>query len=159
MRRNVIETVMGAVVLVVAAFFLFFSYSTANLRTVDGYSVIAKFDRVDGLSPGTDVRLSGIKVGTVAEQSLDPQTYLAVVRMTIDPSVRLPADSSAEIVSDGLLGGKYMALVPGGAEETIPEGGEIRYTQSPVSLEQLIGKFMFSSESGEDDKAGSGNLQ
>lgn len=156
MRRNVIETVMGAVVLIVAGLFLFFSYSTAQLRSVDGYAVIAKFDRIDGLALGSDVRISGIKVGTVHSQRLDPETFLAEVSMSIDPSVKLPRDSSAEIVSESLLGGKYMAIVPGGSEDLLEEGGEIRFTQSPVSLEQLIGKFMFSTPGGEGEADGQG---
>lgn len=157
MNRNIIETVMGAVVLVVAALFLFFSYSTAQLRSVDGYTVRAKFDRIDGLALGSDVRISGIKVGTVNDQRLDPETFLAEVSMSIDPSVELPKDSSAEIVSESLLGGKYMAIVPGGDDEVLAEGDEIRFTQSPVSLEQLIGKFMFSPPADEAPSGAAGS--
>lgn len=152
MRRNVIETVMGAVVLLVAGLFLFFSYASSGVRSVDGYHVSAKFSRVDGLAPGADVRLSGIKVGTVTGQALDPKTYLAVVDMTIDRSIALPVDSSAEIVSEGLLGGRYMALVPGGAERMLKDGDVIQYTQSPVSLEQMIGQLIFSNQSGKSDE-------
>lgn len=157
MRRNAIETVMGAVVLIVAGLFLFFSYTSSGVRAIDGYTVTAKFDRVDGLAVGGDVRLSGIRVGTVTEQTLDPETYLAVVRMSIDPAVRLPKDSSAEIVSAGLLGERYLALVPGGAEEMIPDGGTILYTQSPVSLENLIGQLIFSNQSNRTDGQTGGN--
>ena len=144
MQHNLIETVMGAVVLVVAALFLFFSYTASGRRAVDGYSVTANFERVDGISVGSDVRLAGIKIGTVSDQRLDPKTYLATVRMSIDRSIKLPTDSSAEIVSSGLLGEKYMALVPGGAAETLSDGGHIRYTQAPVSLEAMIGQLIFS---------------
>ena len=80
MSRNAVETVMGAVVLVVAALFLFFAYTRTQTHTVTGYEVSARFDRVDGLRTGGDVRISGIKVGTVTSQSLDAQTFLAVVR-------------------------------------------------------------------------------
>ncbi|EKE08872.1 MAG: Acetyl-CoA carboxylase subunit A [uncultured bacterium] len=95
---------------------------------------------------GSDVRLSGVKVGTIKDLHLDPESYLAVVYLTLEPQVVLPKDSSAEIVSEGLLGGKYLALVPGGDEETIGPGGEIVYTQSAVSLEALIGKFIFNAQ-------------
>ena len=156
MQRNVIETVMGAVVLVVAGLFLFFSYRSSGIGEVAGYTVLAKFERVDGLSVGSDVRLSGIKVGTITDQTLDPKTFLAVVRMGIDKSFKLPADSSAEIVSSGLLGEKYLALVPGGAAEMIPDGGEIRYTQAPVSLENLIGKLIFSNDPNKPGGEGQG---
>lgn len=144
MRGNVVEALLGAVVLVVAAGFLVFAYSSTEVGSVAGYEVSAKFDRVDGLAVGSDVRLGGIKIGTIVGQTLEPDTYLAIVRMSIDPAIRLPTDSSAEIVSDGLLGGRYLSLVPGGAEEMLATGDEIRFTQSPVSLESLIGRLIFS---------------
>ena len=153
MGGNLVETMIGAVVLVVAGVFLVFAYGRADVGAIAGYEVFAKFERVDGLSAGSDVRMSGIKIGTVIEQTLDSADYLAVVRLSIDPNIKLPEDSSAEIVSDGLLGTKYMSLVPGGADEIIDAGGEIRFTQSSVSLEQLIGKFMFSG----DDKGEAAN--
>ena len=145
MRGNVVEALLGAVVLVVAAGFLVFAYSSDRGGLGRGLrEVSAKFDRVDGLVVGSDVRLGGIKIGTIVDQTLEPDTYLAVVRMSIDPDIRLPTDSSAEIVSDGLLGGRYLSLVPGGAEEMLAMGDEIRFTQSPVSLESLIGRLIFS---------------
>jgi phospholipid/cholesterol/gamma-HCH transport system substrate-binding protein len=144
MRGNVIETVMGAVVLVAAALFLVFAYKTSQLRAVSGYQVNAEFSRVDGIRQGSDVRISGIKIGSVVAEELDPKTFLANVRMSIDPSVQLPDDTVAEIISAGLLGDKYMSLVPGGSDKVIPAGGKITYTQSSVSLENLIGQMMFS---------------
>ncbi len=144
MRGNVIETVMGAVVLVVAALFLVFAYKTSQLRAVSGYEVNAEFSRVDGIRQGSDVRISGIKIGSVVAEELDPKTFLAKVRMSIDPVVTLPDDTVAEIISAGLLGDKYMSLVPGGSDKVIPPGGKITYTQSSVSLENLIGQMMFS---------------
>ena len=149
MGGNVVETLIGAVVLAVAVAFLTFEYGRADVGAVTGYEVVARFERIDGLSAGSDVRMSGIKIGTITDQSLDKEDYLAVVRMSIDPQVKLPEDSSAEVVSDGLLGSKYMSLVPGGADDMIEAGGEIKFTQSSVSLEALIGKFMFSSDEGE----------
>ena len=144
MRGNVIETVMGAVVIAVAALFMVFAYKTSQLRTVSGYEVSADFSRVDGIRLGSDVRISGIKIGSVVAEVLDPKTFLANVRMSIDPSVQLPDDTVAEIISAGLLGDKYMSLVPGGSDKVIPPGGKITYTQSSVSLENLIGQMMFS---------------
>ena len=134
-----------------AAGFLVFAYSSTDVAPVEGYELNAKFDRVDGLTVGSDVRLGGIKIGTIVDQMLEPDTYLAVVRMSIDPQIRLPADSSAEIVSDGLLGGRYLSLVPGGAEEMLSAGGQIRFTQSPVSLENLVGRLLFSQDEPEDE--------
>ena len=144
MRGNVIETVMGAVVIAVAALFMVFAYKTSQLRSVSGYEVTADFARVDGIRQGSDVRISGIKIGSVVAEVLDPKTFLANVRMSIDPSVQLPDDTVAEIISAGLLGDKYMSLVPGGSDKVIPPGGKITYTQSSVSLENLIGQMMFS---------------
>ncbi len=144
MGGNLVETLIGAIVLVVAALFLFFAYSRTDVRTVAGYEVIAKFDRVDGLAIGSDVRMSGIKIGTVTDQELDKETFLAVVRMTIDSSVQLPEDSSAKIASEGLLGGNYLSLEPGGAEEVIEPGGEIKYTQGSIDLVSLLGQAIFS---------------
>src|SRR5437899_9449910 len=90
MTGNVIETVMGAVVLVVAAVFLFFAYSTSQLRAVQGYEVTAEFERIDGIREGGDVRISGIKIGSVIAEKLDPKSFLATLRFSIDPTVKLP---------------------------------------------------------------------
>ena len=149
MRANVIEAVMGAVVLVVAALFLVFAYQTSRLRPVSGgYEISADFARVDGIHQGSDVRISGIKVGTVVADELDPKTFLATIRMSIDPAVQLPDDTVAQVTSAGLLGDKYMSLVPGGSDNVIPAGGKIRYTQSSISLENLIGQQIFSAPGG-----------
>lgn len=157
MRRNVIETVLGAVVLAVAAVFLIFAYSSADLRSVSGYDVSASFSSVGGLQNGSDVRISGVKVGSVVDQTLDPTTFLAVVRMTIDPSIKLPEDTVAVIASESLLGGRYMALEPGGAEEIIQPGGRIAYTQSTPGIEQLLGQVIFSLSSGGQGGAAQGD--
>lgn len=146
MKNNTIEAVMGAVVIAVAGLFLYFAYDSSQLNTATGYNITAKFDRVDGLTVGNDVRMCGVKVGTVTKLDLDSQDYLAVVTMDITPEVKLPDDSSAEIVSESLLGGKFVALVPGGDDNMIPIGGEVRFTQASVNLEALIGQFIFSSQ-------------
>jgi phospholipid/cholesterol/gamma-HCH transport system substrate-binding protein len=155
MRGNVIETVMGAVVLVVAAVFLFFAYSTSQFRSVSGYEVTANFERIDGIKEGSDVRIGGIKIGSIISTTLDPKTFLADVHISVDRSIKLPDDTVAEIVSSGLLGDKYLSLVPGGSEKDIAPGGRIKYTQSSVSLEHLIGQMMFSPSS--DKKANDGS--
>ena len=159
MKGNVLETVMGAVVLVVAALFLFFAYNTSQLRSVKGYELSANFEHIDGIRDGSDVRVSGIKIGSVLGLTLDAKTFLATVRMSIEPSVKLPDDSVAEIVSSGLLGDKYMSLVPGGSDKDIQPGGLIKFTQSSVSIEHLIGQMIFSppnKKPGEGDAASPG---
>ena len=143
MKRNPIETVLGAVVLIVAAMFLIFAYSIADLKKVTGYEVKATFLKVGGLERGSDVRISGINVGTVTGQVLDPATFQAQVVMSIEPAVQLPADTEASIVSDGLLGGKYINLVPGRAPERIAAGGNVTKTHDYQSLEDLVGQIIF----------------
>jgi phospholipid/cholesterol/gamma-HCH transport system substrate-binding protein len=155
MGGNLVETLIGAVVLVVAALFLAFAYSSTGARAIDGYELYAKFDRVDGLSPGNDVRLSGIKVGTIVEQSLDEDTFFAVIKMEIDPKIKLPEDSSAKITSEGLLGGNYLALEPGGADELLGPGDEITITQGSVDLLGLISQAVFSISGGKKSDGGS----
>lgn len=154
MGGNLVETLIGAVVLVVAGAFLAFAYSSSGARNIDGYELIAKFDRVDGLAPGNDVRLSGIKVGTIVEQSLEEDTFFAVLRMEIDPKIHLPEDSSAKITSEGLLGGNYLALEPGGSDEVLGPGDEITITQGSVDLLGLISQAVFSISNSKKPEAG-----
>ncbi len=151
MRRSVLETITGAAVLLAAAVFVFFAYSTADIGRGGGYEVTAEFDNIGGLSVGADVRMSGIRIGAVSGQRLDTQTFAALVTFSIDPSVSLPTDSSVKIASESLLGGKYVQVTPGAEDDTIPPGGRIRFAQSSVSIEDLIGRFIFS---GADDKKG-----
>lgn len=143
MTRNVIETVLGAVVIVVAAIFLGFAYFSSDLRPVAGYTIRAKFNAIDGLAVGNDVRIGGVKVGTVVGAALDPQDYRAVVTMTVRPEVKLPKDTTVKIASEGLLGGKYVKLEPGNDAETVADGGALTKTRDVVSLEELLGKVIF----------------
>jgi len=144
MSGNVVETLVGAVVLVVAGFFLYFSYDKADVGMVEGYSLTAKFDKVDGVKVGSDVMLAGIKVGTVTDESLDTKEYLAVLQLSLASDVQLPDDSAIKIASDGLLGGKYLSIDPGGSEDYLEAGDEIRFTQGAVDLTELIGKAIYS---------------
>ena len=150
MGKNLAETLIGIVVLAGAAIFLSFAYSKGGLKTVDGYKVVAKFDRVDGLSEGSDVRMSGIKIGTVDSQRLDAQTYLAVLTMNVKNDIKLPRDSSIKIVSDGLLGDKYLSITPGAEDEMISPGGELFHTQGSVDFLSLMGRMIFSQTAGKD---------
>lgn len=147
MRRNVIETVLGGVVLAVAAFFLAFAYTSADLRKVQGYELTANFSSITGLQSGADVRISGVKVGTVIGLTLDPKSYQAVVHLSVDPTVKLPRDTAAVIASESLLGGKFLSLEPGGEPDMLKPNGRIEYTQSTPGLEQLLGQVIFSLQS------------
>ncbi len=144
MRRNVIETVLGGVVLAVAGFFLAFAYTSADLRKVDGYEITANFSSISGLQSGADVRISGVKVGSVTALTLDPKSYQAVAHMSIHPDIKLPTDTAAVIASESLLGGKYLSLEPGGESEMIKPNGRVEYTQSTPGIEQLLGQVIFS---------------
>ncbi|MDO8421045.1 MAG: outer membrane lipid asymmetry maintenance protein MlaD [Parvibaculum sp.] len=151
MQSNFVETLVGAIVVIVAGVFLYYGYTNSGMRSSGGYHVKAEFDRVDGLASGSDVRLSGIKVGTVVGQSIDPQNYKAVVTMNLTPDVKIPDDSSARITSEGLLGSNYIALSPGGSEDYLAEGGEISFTQGSVDLMGLIGQAVFSATGDKDE--------
>lgn len=145
MQGNLVETLIGAVVLAVAGFFLAFAYSTAGVGGgVTGYELKAHFNRADGLNIGSDVRLSGIKIGTITGQTLDPKTYDAVVTFTVDGRYKLPDDSAAKIASESLLGGNYLSIEPGGSDAMLKPGENIKFTQGSVSLMDLIGQAIFS---------------
>jgi phospholipid/cholesterol/gamma-HCH transport system substrate-binding protein len=152
MKRSVIETVLGAVVLVLAGFFLAFSYKTADVRKVSGYEITASFSGTGGLAVGNDVRISGVRIGSVTNLTLDQKNYLARVTMSIDPSVKLPDDTAAIISSDSLLGGRYLELQPGASDDMLKPGGKLQYTQAPQNLEELLGKFIFSMQGAKKDE-------
>ncbi len=152
MGGNLVETLIGAAVLAVAAMFLTFGYQSTTVAGNGGFPVYAKFDRVDGLGVGSDVRMSGIKVGAVVNQRLDPVTYQAVVEIDLDPKLELPDDSSAKITSEGLLGDTYMSLEAGGSPDLLKPGGEVRFTQGSIDLMSLIGQAVFSATGKPEEK-------
>lgn len=143
MGRNIVETIVGALVLLVAGAFVFYAFAKSDRTGPDGYEVVARFGRIDGLKRGADVTLSGVKVGTVTGFSLDSKTYQAIVRMTVSSNVNLPADTNAKIVSESLLGGTVVSLEPGNEKNLIRASGEIQNTQDSIPLTELIAKFMF----------------
>ncbi len=153
MKRSIVETLLGALVIGVAGFFLVFSYKTANVGAVDGYELTADFSGIGGLKPGDDVQISGVKIGQVKAVELTTDTFLARVHMDIDSGVALPTDTAALISSESLMGGRYLALEPGGEEDTIKPGGRIQFTQAPQNLEQLLGQFIFSVKDEKDKQA------
>jgi phospholipid/cholesterol/gamma-HCH transport system substrate-binding protein len=153
MQKNVMETLMGAVVLLVAGFFLFTAYKTSEMRVgTDAYNISGRFSNISGIGLGSDVRVGGIKVGVVSDLSLDAQTYEAVVTMQIRHETQLPKDSSAAIASSGLMGEKFVQITPGSDDKMLADGGKIGFTQSSVNIEEMIGKFMFSGGGVDKDK-------
>ena len=145
MHRNTLETVMGAIVLLAAAGFVALAYEAVDVKGGGGYEIAAEFGSTGGLSVGDDVRISGIKVGQITAQQLDPITYVAKVSMAIEPTIKIPSDSSARITAASLLGGNYLELMPGAATDTLAAGAVIYDTRDPISLSDLLGKAVFSS--------------
>lgn len=144
MNHNIIETAMGAVVLGAAGIFLVFAMKTADVDTSTGYPLTASFANASGLLVGSDVRIGGVEIGKVSALKLDPASYQAVATLTIEDNVKLPDDSSATIRSESLMGGKFLALEPGGSEKMLEAGGKIEFTQSTPDLEQMLGQAIFS---------------
>lgn len=142
-KGRIFETVVGFLVLVTAILFSYYVYTKTSWQGMDSYVLSANFDKADGLSEGGDVKISGIKVGKIIDATVDPSSFSAVVRFCVSKSIKLPVDTSANVASDGLFGGKYLSLVPGGEEELLKEGDKIENTVGPVDLESLIGKFVF----------------
>jgi phospholipid/cholesterol/gamma-HCH transport system substrate-binding protein len=144
MHRDVIEPIVGALVLLIAGTFAWFAYTATGLGGRQGYELTAQFDHVGGLSTGSDVRVSGVKVGTVTGLVLDPKTFLADVRFSVASAVQIPADSVAQITSEGLLGSQFLSVAPGNSDSVLKPGDRLTHTQGPVDLMQLLGKYMFS---------------
>lgn len=144
MKRSLVETILGALVIAIAVLFFVFSYNTAEVGAVSGYELTADFTDVGGIRAGDAVQISGVKIGTVSKVALVPERYLARVHMSIDSAHALPDDTAALIGSESLLGGRYVGLKPGGSEDMLEAGDAIEYTQASQNLEQLLGEFIFS---------------
>ena len=142
-KRGTVELAAGGVVLLVAAVFLGYAVANTGRAALSGVRLQARFENVGGIQPGADVRIAGVKVGSVTGVRVDPQTYQALVGFTVQGDVKLPTDSSAVIASGGLLGGSYLGLTPGGADAPLKDGQTLTITQSAVNLEDLLGKFIF----------------
>jgi phospholipid/cholesterol/gamma-HCH transport system substrate-binding protein len=149
MQRNVLETVMGAVVLLAAAAFLFIVYSASGVKEAsNGYHLVMRLDQGGSLSPGTDVRAAGVKVGSVVKQEFDAENFQAVITLDINGNVKLPTDSSANADQDGLLGNSYINLQLGSDDTMLKEGDTFRHASGVLSLGKLIGMVL----SGSGDK-------
>jgi phospholipid/cholesterol/gamma-HCH transport system substrate-binding protein len=148
-ENNVAETIIGAVVVAVALLFIAFAYMRTGSGSLSGYEIQARLPRVDGLGIGTDVRLSGIKIGSVSDLTLDPKTYLVTLHMNIRDDIKIPDDSSLIVTSSGLLGSSYISLTPGGSDKMLASGGMIQNSQGSVDLMGLVGRFMGTPNSGQ----------
>jgi phospholipid/cholesterol/gamma-HCH transport system substrate-binding protein len=152
-NNNTVETLIGAVVVIIAVGFLAFAYSSTSAGGFSGYPLEAKFSSADGITAGTDVRLHGIKIGSVSSVDLDPKSYLAVVHLNIRSQVPIPDDSAIKVTSSGLLGNAYLSIQPGGSLKSLTPGGQIINTQGSVDIMGLIGRAIY----GNTSSAGAGS--
>jgi len=149
MRESLFETLVGLAVVAVAGIFLFFSLQQrSEAAPRNSYMLSAKFNKVDGISAGSDVRMAGVKVGTVTDIKLDPKSYKAVVSFTMRKGIQVPDDSTAQVVSDGLLGGAYIGIMVGGSFDYVAEGGQIEFTRGSVDLLTVLSEVAQSAAGG-----------
>ena len=142
--RGFIETIAGAIVLILACIFLIYSFQKSGISRQlynEEFMLTAEFNSVDGLSIGSNIFLAGVKIGTVSDIQLNLDNFLARVTISLYDDFAIPDDTEAIIVSDGLLGEKYISLNPGGSSESLNTGDQIIYTQSAVNIVNLLNKF------------------
>jgi phospholipid/cholesterol/gamma-HCH transport system substrate-binding protein len=144
MSRKFPEVLTGLAVIIIAIVFLFYALGRAQALSGAGYPLTAQFSNIGGLTVGSDVKLGGVTIGRVTDERLDPITYAAIVKLQINKGIQLPSDTSATISSDGLLGGNYVGLSPGGSNTMLAPGQSFSVTQSAINIEDLLGKFIFS---------------
>jgi phospholipid/cholesterol/gamma-HCH transport system substrate-binding protein len=147
MKSNPIETVIGALVVVAAAVFLYFASNVVGVSGPrDTYTVSASFRSAEGISLGTDVRMAGVKIGTVTGMELSPTTFRAEIVVEIQKKIEIPDDSAIAVTSEGLLGGNFIEIIPGASEFPVEDGGEIEDTQGSISFISLLMKFVSGKE-------------
>lgn len=153
MVSKTLQFIVGLFVLLglIALAILATKVGTASIGNADSYSVTAKFENIGGLNVKAPVAIGGVRIGRVTDISLDTTEFSAVVTMSIDKNYELPWDTSAAILTSGLLGAQFVGLEPGGDEEFLGDGDEIELTQSTIQLENLIGQFMFNKAEGESE--------
>jgi len=147
MKNNPIETAIGALVVTAAIGFLYYASSVVGIAgPTDTYDVNASFRSAEGIALGTDVRMAGVKIGTVTEMDLSPTTFRAEVTVAIKKTIEIPDDSAIAVTSEGLLGGNFIEIIPGASEFSVENGGEIEDTQGSVSFISLLMKFVSGKE-------------
>lgn len=146
MKQNILETIVGFVVIIISLTFLIFAYKAAkpSSKQAGGYRISARFQNAEGIIDGSDIMLAGIKIGSVESLVLDKTSFLAILNLRIDQNVKLPKDSQASVVTSGFLGNKFISITPGSSEDELADNDQIKYTQSSVNIETLIGKLMYS---------------
>ena len=159
MSRKFPEILTGLAIIVIAAVFLVYALGRAQAIGGSGYLLNAQFSDIGGLTIGSDVKIGGVVVGHVVDENLDPQTYAAVVKVQIDNNIKIPSDTSAAISSDGLLGGSYVGLSPGGSTTNLAAGQSFAVTQSAINIENLLGQFIFNMGKSSSSSGSSGSAQ
>lgn len=144
MRRDLVETLVGGLVLLLVVLGIVIGFANSGVSTVEGYTIKAEFDDVSGVSVGTEVRLAGVKVGTVTDKALAGDARLAILTLSIDRAAVVPADSKIRILPEGLLGGSYIAIEPGGADEDLADGAAVAFdrTQGAINVIDLLGRLV-----------------
>ena len=156
MNNSTVETLIGAAVVAIAAGFFLFAYNTSGEgRTAGGYTLTAEFDNAEGINVGTDIRMAGVKVGTVTGFSLNTENFMAKVALQLDPQLKLTDDATAKVTSEGLLGSKFISLEQGGSETLLADGEPISNTQGAVDIWSLISQAMFERSSTKPEGAAS----
>jgi phospholipid/cholesterol/gamma-HCH transport system substrate-binding protein len=148
MQNNAVETLIGALVVLVAIGFLAFAYTSTSSGSISGYELRARFSSADGINTGTDIRLHGVKIGSVSGVGLDPKTYAAIVHLSVRSDITIPDDSSIKVTSAGILGNSYLAIQPGGSDKMLAAGAEITNTQGSIDLMSLIGRVIYGNSGG-----------
>ena len=143
MKKNPIETILGFCVLIFTGIFFFLAASRIDTKKIDGYAVSANFLKIGGLEVGSDVRISGIKVGSVLSTVLNKNDYTADVYLNIDSSIKLPIDTVAKIADVGIMGDKYIRLEPGKSQAVLQNNDKIQKTENYKSLEDNVSEFIF----------------
>jgi len=153
MRQKNLELMVGLFVALGLAAFLLLALKVSDLTRIgenEGYRITARFENIGGLKVRAPVTVGGVRIGRVISIDLDPQSYEAVATLSIDPQYhQLPTDSSASILTSGLLGEQYVGLEPGGMDDYLKNGGTLKLTQSALVLEKLIGRMLTNAVSGD----------
>ena len=146
MTQNIVETIVGFFIIIMALVFLAFAYNKVgdSSHNENTYPIKAHFQNAEGIFEGSDVMLAGIKIGFVETLNLDKTNFFAVVQFRINNDIKLPKDTQAAIATSGFLGSKFISLTPGASDEELTASDEIKHTQSSLNIESLISKLMYS---------------
>lgn len=145
MKHNVVETIIGFIIIIIAGGFFYYAYNITNsARTTDGYILNANFENIEGLSVGSDVKLSGINIGYVETITLEKDTFFAKIYLRIKNDIEIPKDSRAMVSTSGFIGNKYIRIIPGASEVNLINGDRFLFTQSALNIEDLIAKLLYS---------------